>query len=287
MKFPYYPGCALYTKAKPLNTSLHASFEALGIELDELANWYCCGTTFALARDNRMSLIAPLRILAKARKQGDSLLVPCSICYNTLKRANYILKHDPEALQIINEHLEESYDTNENIVHPFEYLRDNKELVKKNLKKNLGGLKLGCYYGCLLLRPEEEIQFDDPEAPTIIENIVSLLGAEPIDFPLKVGCCGAYLVVNSPDAASEACYKLLRNAQLNGAEAVITACPLCHYNLDALQKRIKLAHPEFQDIPIFYFSQILAVALGVEKDKLGLEQNKVSPVGLLKEHALL
>ncbi len=287
MKLQYYPGCTLYTKAKPLNTSLLRSFDALGVELRELPHWYCCGTTFTLQRDNRMSLIAPMRILAKAQKENSKVLVPCSVCYNTLKRANFILKEDRDVLDIINEHLEESYDGNEEVVHPLEFIRDNKELVKKHVKRELKGLKLGCYYGCLLLRPEQEVQFDDPESPTMIEDFVSLLGATPVDFPLKVECCGSYLVVNSPDAAIEASYKVIRNARGNGAEALVTSCPLCHYNLDALQKKMKQTHPEFVEMPIFYFSQLLAIALGVAKTELGLEQNKVSPEGLLKEHSLL
>ncbi len=253
----------------------------------ELPNWYCCGTTFNLARDNRMSLIAPLRILAKAQKENGRVLVACSVCYNTLKRANYIFKQDPDALQIINEHLEESYDGNEQVIHPLEYLRDTTDIIKKNLEKDLKGIKIACYYGCLLLRPEEEIKFDDPESPTIFENFVSMIGATPIDFPLKVECCGSYLVVNAADAVIEAAYRVLTNAQGNGAEAVVTSCPLCHYNLDALQDRIRKVHPEFKTIPVFYFTQILALALGIDKNDLGLEQNRVSPLNLLKEYNLL
>lgn len=287
MKIPYYPGCTLYTKAKALNTSVHESFNAIGVELKELPHWYCCGTTFTLARDNRMSLIAPLRILAKAQKEDGRVIVPCSVCYNTLKRANYIFKDDPEILQIINEHLEETYDCNEEIIHPLEFFRDNKELVKSKLKKDLKGIKLGCYYGCLLLRPEKEVQFDDPESPTIFEEFVSLIGATPIDFPFKVECCGSYLVIQSIDAAVEASYKVLKNAKGNGAEAIVTSCPLCHYNLDALQKKMKSNYPGFREMPIFYFTQILATALDVDEKSLGLDQNKVSPVNLLKEYSLL
>lgn len=287
MKIPYYPGCTLYTKAKPLNDSLHASFGRLGVELNELAHWYCCGTTFTLARDNRMSLIAPVRILAKARNEGEQLIVPCSVCYNTLKRANHILKEDTETLDIINEHLEESYDVKEEVVHPLEFLVKNPALIKAKKKKDLAGMKLGCYYGCLLLRPQEELQFDDPESPSIFENFIRELGAEPVDFPLKVECCGSYLVVNSPDAAVDASYRLLRNARGSGAEALVTSCPLCHYNLDALQQKIKKAHPEFKEMPVFYFSQLLALALGAEEKDLGLVQNKISPSSLLKEYNLL
>jgi len=286
MKIPYYPGCDLYTKAKPLNTSIQASFKALDVELKEMANWYCCGTTFTLARDNRMSLIAPLRILAKAQKENGSVIVPCSICYNTLKRANFIFQEDAETLKILNEHLSENYDCREKIVHPFEFLRDNKELLKSRLKKNLKDIKLGCYYGCYLLRPQKEMQFDDPESPTIIEEFVSLLGATPVGFPLKVECCGSFLIVNSPDAAIDASYRILKNARGEGAEAMITSCPLCHYNLDTLQKRIAFKHPNFKSMPIFYFSQILAIALDIPPEYWGLEQNKISPADFLKEHNL-
>lgn len=234
-----------------------------------------------------MSLIAPVRILAKAQQEGDQLIVPCSVCYNTLKRANHILKEDTETLDIINEHLEESYNVTEEVVHPLEFLVKNEKLVKDNIKKDLAGMKLGCYYGCLLLRPQDELQFDDPESPSIFENFIRVLGATPVDFPLKVECCGSYLVINSPDAAVEASYKLLRNARGNGAEALVTSCPLCHYNLDTLQAKMKQAHADFQELPVFYFSQILAIALGVEEKNVGLEQNKVSPRTVLKEHNLL
>lgn len=287
MKIPYYPGCTLYTKARPLNNSMHSSFSALDVELCELPHWYCCGTTFTLARDNRMSLIAPMRILAKAQQESNRIIVPCSVCYNTLKRVNYILKEDEEVLKIISDHLEESYDTNIQIMHPLEYLRENKDTVKANVKKNLNGLKLGCYYGCLLLRPQKEIQFDDPESPSTFEDFISVLGATPIDFPMKVECCGSYLLLSSLDAVIEASYKILRNARGNGAEALITSCPMCHYNLDALQVRIKKVHPEFNEMPIFYFTQLLSLALGVEEKDLGLEQNKVSTKSLLKEYKLI
>jgi heterodisulfide reductase subunit B len=266
---------------------MHASFKALDVELAELPHWYCCGTTFTLARDNRMSLIAPLRILAKAQQEDHQVIIPCSVCFNTLKRANYILKEDAEILKIINEHLEESYDTKLEITHPLVYLRDNRDAVKAKVKKELKGMKIGCYYGCLLLRPEKEIQFDDPEAPSIFEDFISTLGATSIDFPMKVECCGSYLLLNSLDAVTEASYKIIRNARGNGAEALVTSCPMCHYNLDALQVRMKKTHPEFQEMPIFYFSQLLALALGVGDKDLGLQQNKVAPDALLKEYGLL
>lgn len=287
MKISYYPGCDLYTKAKPLNTSIQVSFKTIGVELLELSHWYCCGTTFTLARDNRMSLIAPLRTLANAQKNDGAVLVPCSICYNTFKRANYIFKQEPDTLSIINEHLGESYKGDEKIVHPFEFLRDNKDLVKNHIKKDLKKMKLGCYYGCYLLRPEEEIQFDDPESPSLMEEFVSLLGAAPINFPLKVECCGSYLVVNSPDAAVEASYRILKNAKGEGAEAIITSCPLCHYNLDSLQERMSNSHSDFKPVPILYFSQILAIALDIPQEFWGLGQNKVSPINLFNAYNLI
>ncbi len=287
MVISYYPGCDLYTKAKVLNESIKASFSSAGIELRELANWYCCGTTFTLARDNKMSLIAPLRILAKAQKENGKVLVPCSICYNTLKRANYILKNEPETLKIINEHLGESYDGSTKIVHPFEFIRDNKDEFKKSVKRTINGMKLACYYGCYLLRPRGEIEFDDPESPTVMEEFVSLVGATPVNFPLKVECCGSYLIVNSPEAALEASYRILRNATEAGAEAIITSCPVCHYNLDNFQTKIMAMHPEHKPVPVFYFSQIMAIAFDLPVKTWGLEYNKVSPENLLKEHKLI
>ncbi len=287
MKISYYPGCDLYTKAKVLNDSIKATFNAVGMELKELANWYCCGTTFTLARDNKMSLIAPLRILTRAQKENGALLVPCSICYNTLKRANYIFKNDPDTLKIINEHLGEDYNGGQKIIHPFEFIKEHQEEFKKGLKKNLGNLKLGCYYGCYLLRPKDEIEFDDPEAPTIMEEFVQLMGAQPVNFPLKVECCGSYLIVNSPEAALEASYKILKNAWEKGAEAIVTSCPVCHYNLDNFQSKIAGIHSDHRFIPVFYFSQIMAMAFGLPVEVWGLEYNKVTPTNLLKEHKIL
>ncbi len=287
MKLPYYPGCTLYTKAKPLNETIHASFNILGVELNELSHWYCCGTTFTLARDNRMSLIAPLRILAKAQKENKQVLVPCTICYNTLKRANFIFAEDHDAIDIINEHLEENYDGREEVIHPLEFIRDNQDLIRSRIKKPLTGLKVGCYYGCLLLRPFEEMRFDDPESPIIFENFVKLLGGESIDFPFKVECCGSYLVVNTPDAAVNASYKVIKNAQQNGADVLVTTCPLCFYNLDALQIKMRQMYPDFREMPIFYFSQLFALALGVDEKGLQLSQNRVSPEVVLKKYNLI
>ncbi len=287
MKLSYYPGCTLYTKAKPLNETMHSCFNALGVELSELPHWYCCGTTFALARDNRMSLIAPLRILAKAQEEGRQLLTPCSVCYNTLKRANFIFGEDRETVDIINEHLDENYDGKEEILHPLEFFRDNENLVRTSVKKSLGGLKIGCYYGCLLLRPAEEMKFDDPESPSIFEGFVNMLGGEAVDFPLKVECCGSYLVVNSPEAAVNASSRVIMNARENGADVIATTCPLCFYNLDALQAKMTQQYPDFKEMPVFYFSQLLALALGIDEKGLQFGQNRVSPQAFLKEHGLL
>jgi|UniRef100_A0A7V3VV13 heterodisulfide reductase subunit B len=287
MKVSYYPGCDLYTKAKVLNDSIKASFKVADFDLKELTNWYCCGTTFTLARDNKMSLIAPLRILAKAQKENGLLLVPCSICYNTLKRANYIFRNDQETLGIINEHLGENYDGNVEIVHPFEFIRENQDKFKSGIKRSLGEMKLGCYYGCYLLRPKDEIGFDDPEAPTIMEDFIKLMGGIPVNFPLKVECCGSYLIINSLEAALQMVYKILKNARENGAEALITSCPVCHYNLDNFQDKIVKMHPEHKPIPIFYFSQIMAIAYDLPTEVWGLGYNKVSPETLLKEHRIL
>lgn len=287
MKISYYPGCDLYTKAKLFNESIKAIFSAVDIELKELQNWYCCGTTFNLTRDNKMSLIAPLRILARAQKEGDGLLVPCSICYNTLKRANYTFKEDSETLRILNDHLGESYDGNSRVMHPFEFIKEHKDLFKKGIKKELKGLKIGCYYGCYLLRPKNEIGLDDPEAPTVMEEILSLTGAIPVSFPYKVECCGSYLIINSPESAIDASYKILLNARENGAEALITSCPLCHYNLDNFQTKMANTHPEFKPMPVFYFSQIYAIAFDLAQNYWGLEQNKTPPIDFLKAYSLL
>lgn len=289
MKIPYYPGCTLRTKAKALDDSARASARALGLELVELPTWTCCGAAFPLVMDEVMTLVAPARNLVLARKEGDELVTLCSFCYNALKRTNKIVKEDEEKRDKLNHFIEEEYKGEVKVLHLLEVLKDRVSFTSlKNRGKSLG-LKVAPYYGCLLLRPPEEMEFDDPEDPSLFEGFLEALGCEPVSFPYRTECCGSYLTV-SPEASSvviRRSYSILSSALRGGAEAVAVTCPLCHFNLDQKQEEVAAEYREFTKIPILYFTQLLGISLGIDRRLLHLDQHFVDPRPLLKEKGLL
>ena len=202
MRIPYFPGCTLHSKAQSFDASARAAARALGIEMEELPEWTCCGATFSMSADSVMGLVAPTRILASAKEAGK-LLTLCSFCYNTLKRTNRVIATDAERRRKVTTFIEEDYQGTVQTVHLLEVLRDDIgfDALAKRVTKPLRGLKVAPYYGCLLLRPAEEMGFDDPERPTILERFLASLGCEVVDFPHKTECCGSFVAVGSPDAA--------------------------------------------------------------------------------------
>jgi heterodisulfide reductase subunit B len=288
MKIPYYPGCTLNTYAKHFGDSAKESAIALGFEMEELTEWNCCGAAFPLAPDNVMGLTAPTKVLANARKAGDTVTTLCSVCYNVLKRTNKVVQGDKERRETINGFMEESYDGSLSVVHYLEILRDRVgfDNVKKAVKRPLKGLKLGAYYGCMLLRPFEDVGIDNHESPVIMENLFKALGAEAIDFPNKIECCGAHLAAGGKEGNEvvkrlSAC--VMRSAVGSGAEAIITSCPLCQYNLEESQGNVALEAPGYKPVPIVYFTQILGLALGQLEETLGFEKNLYDIRPLLKK----
>jgi len=289
MDYLYFPGCTLYTKAKNLDLTARSCSKLLGFELKELPNWTCCGATFPLATDNLMALLPPARILANAREQGTVLTTLCSVCFNVIKRTNRLIRGDEEKREKINNFIEKDYQGDLRILHYLEILKQDIGFsrIKEKVKRSLGGLKAGAYYGCMLLRPFEEMEFDDKERPTIFEEFLEALGAEPIDFPYKIECCGSFQSVGSPDVATECAYKILVSATKNGAEVVVTTCPMCTFNIDHKQSDIKQKYLDFKAAPVLYFTQLLGIAMGLDYRTLGFEQNFVDPRPLLSEKGLL
>ena len=287
----YYPGCALYEKAKNFDQSTIKSFEILGIELKEIPCWTCCGVVFPLADENLMGLVAPARNLVNAAKHGNEFTTGCSCCYNTLKRANNTLRNDAEKQKRINAFLESDtenhYSGQVDVLHLLEVLRDkigfNK--VADRVRKDLSGLKLAGFYGCKLVRPYDEMGIDKPERPRILDDFIEGLGAQAIDYPYKIICCGKSLSVveefsEIPILSSQ---KIILSVRESGAEAIVTSCPLCFYNLEQCQKDF----PVKEQIPIFYFTQILGIALGIDYKLLGFKQHLINPCVLLKSKDLV
>jgi heterodisulfide reductase subunit B len=288
-KTSYFPGCTLSTKAVGFDVAGRASAQVLGFELAELPEWNCCGATFPLATDNELALVGPTRVLLQAQREGARLATLCSICYNVLKRTAGFLRENEEKRERINLFVEGEYAGEVRVLHLLEILRDELgfEALGERVAKPLEGLRVAPYYGCLLLRPQDEIGLDDPDEPTILHDLLASLGCEVVDFPNKTECCGSYLTVSAAAAAEEMAYTILRSAQREGAEMVVTSCPLCQFNLDYRQAEMDRKHPDFTPLPVLYFTQLLGVALGLDSTEYGFENHYVDPRPLLREKGLI
>ena len=261
MKVSYYPGCTLKTKAKELDKYGRKSAEALGITLEEIENWQCCGGAFTCASDEIATKLSSVRALAEAKEKGQDLVTLCSACHNVIKRTNAAMKNDADFAMKANNYmkLDTPYYGETNVIHYLEMLRDTvgfDELAKKVVNP-LKGKKIAAYYGCLLLRPGKVMAMDNPENPRIIEDFIKAIGAEPVVYPYRNECCGGYITLEDKTIAAKKSNKVLHSAKVAGAEMVITACPRCLYNL---QKN------GTEDLPVVYFTELLAEALGVKED---------------------
>ena len=258
MNFSYFPGCTLKTKAKELDQTTRASCEALGIVLQELPQWQCCGAVYPQAKDEIATKLSAVRALAAAGELGQELVTVCSACHHVIKRVNHDVQTDADMALRANNYLklDTPYTGETNVLHLLEVLRDRlgfDELAKRVVKP-LTGRKIGAYYGCLLLRPGKEMQMDDPENPTILEDFIRALGAEPVYYSQRNECCGGYVTLENKALAQQRATSVARSAKEQGADCVITACPLCLYNL---QRNADC------DLPVQYFTELLAEALGL------------------------
>lgn len=280
----YYPGCSLHTWAKSLSDTFLASFEKLDVNLNELPDWACCQAVFPLAQDNIMGLVPAARTLIQAKEQGDVLTTLCSFCFNVLRRTNRVIQTDEYVRAKINAYLEEDYTGDLKVLHPLEILRDQVgfENLKTRIKKPLENLKIGPYYGCQLIRPPKEMLFDDPEDPKLMDQFLKSIGCKVVDFPFKVECCGSYQIIKGAELVIERTYSILSNASRNGAEAIALSCPLCFYNLDTRQDLIVEKHSDFSPMPVFYFTELLGMALGIDEGLYNFERHKVDPKLLLE-----
>lgn len=292
MKLSYYPGCTLKNHAKNFEDSTLCSLKQLGISVEEIPRWNCCGTVFSLSTDDLIHHLGPIRNLIRVKEtDSDSVMTLCSMCYHTLKAANLRMQEQPEDLDTINDFMyreDLKYEGDVRILHLLEILRDEVkfENLSKKVEKPLKKLKTANYYGCLLVRPKE-IGFDDAENPRVMENLMAALGADSIDFPYKTECCASYQTVDKPDIVADRTNSIITSASELGAEVMVVSCPLCAFNLDHRQKKTLERHPEFKTMPVLYFTQLLAIALGCQEKDLGFELHYVDPKPLLKQKQLL
>jgi heterodisulfide reductase subunit B len=285
MELAYYPGCTLKTRAKNFETSALAVMSALGVNLVELPRWNCCGTVYSLAEDDLVHHIASVRNLIRVKEQGKNKLVTlCSFCYNTLKRANLVMKDSQDKRFAINSFMNEEPDYAGEVetVHLLQVLRDDVgwDRIAKQVKRPLKDLKIAGYYGCTLLRPESAA-IDSVERPVVLQNLFKALGADPVEFPFATECCGAYQVVENRDIVAERTALIVSSAIKNGAEVIAVSCPLCEYNLSRTQRQ------DLAPVPVLYFTQLMAIAFGLDAAAGGFEENTPETRTWLKNKGLI
>ena len=286
MKLAYYPGCTLKTKALNLEDSALGALEALGIEAQEMPRWNCCGALFSLADDDLIHHIAPVRNLIRAQQmECDAIITLCAQCYNTLARANCLMREDEEKRDTINRFMDEEpdYQGGVEVVHFLSYIKDELgwDALKEKVKVPLKDLKVAPFYGCTLIRPEP-VAIAGP-GERLYEDFITALGAEPVDFSGARECCSSYQGIAHPEAQQERVGSLLEGAHKAGANALALSCPMCQYNLGASQGRVLANRSDLKPIPVYYFTQLMAVALGLEPDICHFELNGGDALELLKE----
>lgn len=263
MKVTYFPGCTLRTKAKELDVYAHKCAEKLGFELCEVDDFQCCGGVFVSAKDEIATKLSSVRALIAARDRGEPLVTVCSACHNVIKQTNNAMLTDPDFAAKVNLYMSQDknpsdpYNGETEVYHYLELLRDviGFDRIKEAVTNPLSGRKIAAYYGCMLLRPGKVMAFDDVENPKIMEDFIRALGAEPVIYPMRNECCGGYVALEDPESAKKKSCAVSSSAASHGAEAIVTACPLCKYNL------VKNG----SDVPVIYFTELLAEALGVKE----------------------
>lgn len=258
MTFSYYPGCTLKTKATELDAYARRSAEALGITLAELPDWQCCGGVYNTAKDEIATKLSSVRALASAKDEGNALVTLCSACHNVIKQTKHELDTNDDMAFRVSNYMgtDARAATDTKVIHFLEMLRDTVgfDELKKKVVNPLTGKKIAAYYGCLLLRPGKVLQFDNPENPKIMEDFIRAIGATPVIYPMRNECCGGYITIEDGEAAKRNSTAVYESAAGFGADCIITACPLCRYNLIKAES----------SLPVIYFTELLAEALGVK-----------------------
>ena len=270
MKYAYFPGCSLESTGKEFDVSTNAVAESLGIELAPMKDWNCCGATSAHSLDRHLSIALPARNLGIASEMGLDVIAPCAACYNRMKTAEIALKEDASLLESINADSDHKYNADVTVKSALEVFTspDVIETLKEKVVQSLNGLKAACYYGCLLMRPPKVLGAERYEDPMMMDDALAACGAEPVEWYYKTECCGASFGVAKTDMVAKLSGDIISNAKKCGAECIVTACPLCMTNLEMRQDAASKLRGEDLSMPIFYFTELLGVAMesaGVKK----------------------
>ena len=289
LNYGYYPGCSLHASAREYDQSTRGLFGALGIGLSEVPDWLCCGATPAHNVDRLLSLSLSAKNLTLAENVPGDLAVACAACFSRLKTTQHELKDDADKRSQVGRAIDGPVPLAKKVKHLLEILDSDfgLERLQKAVKKPLSGLKVACYYGCLLTRPPGVPQLDDAEAPTIMERVIEAAGAQTVAWSHRLECCGAGFTLSRPEVILKLTGDILAAAKAAGADCLMVACPLCQGNLDLRQQAVEKASGAQYGLPALYLTQLLGLAVGVPAGQLGLDGLLVSPQGLLQGKGLL
>jgi heterodisulfide reductase subunit B len=290
MNLGYYPGCTLKTKAANLERAAMAAFDRLGVEFVELARWNCCGAVFSLADDDLIHHVAPVRNLIRAAQEGcDALVTICSQCYNTLARANQLVRTDEEKRDTINRFMDEEpdYEGTVEVLHYLTLLRDHVgwDRLRDAVTQPLAGIRVAPFYGCTLVRPID-VAIDATDQ-TILEDFLAALGADVVPFAAARECCGSYQMLAHPEEGVQRASKVIDAAIQAQADAIVLSCPMREYNLGTRQPDLLAFSEGLTPVPTYYFTQLLGVALGLDEDLYRLDLNGEAARSLLTARNLI
>jgi heterodisulfide reductase subunit B len=276
----YYPGCSLHSTAAEYDHTVRAVADVLDLNLVEPPGWICCGSSPAHSTDHTLATVLPMRTLATVEQMGlDTVTAPCSACFARMKAAAHTVANDDEMAREVEAEIGYTYQGTVTVQHLVETLVDRAGLdkIQASTQKPLAGLKVACYYGCLVTRPPKITQADHVEYPMKMDEVIWAMGGEPVDWSYKTDCCGGALGLTQTPLAHELTQKILQDARACGADVVAAVCPLCHVNLDARQSQIEL---DFE-IPVLYLTQLMALAFGLGEKTAALNKNIVDPLPVL------
>jgi heterodisulfide reductase subunit B len=277
VKLGYYPGCSLHATGREMDESTRAVAAELGVELDEVKDWSCCGASSAHATSHLLALALPARNLALAEERGiERVMAPCAACYSRLAAARHHAAHDRELAAKLREVLGRDFENRVEVMNVVELLQNLIPDIRAKLVTPLAGLKVACYYGCLLVRPAEVVHFDNPDDPRSMEEVVAAIGATPVAWSRRLECCGGGFSMARTKSVVRLGRALLEDALAAGADVVAVACPMCQSNLDLRQAAMSRKGGERLHLPIVYLTQLVGLALGVEAGPLGLGRHFVS-----------
>ncbi|MFQ6078815.1 MAG: CoB--CoM heterodisulfide reductase iron-sulfur subunit B family protein [Thermodesulfobacteriota bacterium] len=282
MKFSYYPGCTAHSTSTEYTHSYREVLSVLGVELEEIEDWNCCGAAAARNLNYMLSISLPARNIAIAQEKGRPLVIPCAGCFRNLKRADQALRSDPEVKKRVESLVGFKFTGGLELRALLDVVVTDVglERIAERVRRPLRGLKIVSYYGCALVRPPKITHLDDPENPQCLDKLMETLGAIPLDWSYKTECCGADLTFTRADIVKRIVGEIMAGAREAGAEAIVTPCGLCHVNLE-------IRRPSREDsMPVFYFTELMGLAFGLEKCSQWWRKHFINPSRLIEEKGL-